>query len=90
MRRITLWGLALVTALGTFSVSHPLLGQQAAASVLLVQGRSDNALVAFIPDKSIFGNDVGSLACGPFLATQFLDDSACCGTGNEIPLTETR
>jgi hypothetical protein len=55
MRRITLWGLALVTVLGLFSVSHPLLGQQAAASILAVQGRSENALVAFIHDKSIFG-----------------------------------
>jgi len=28
MRRITLWGLALVTVLGRFSVSHPLLGNK--------------------------------------------------------------
>jgi hypothetical protein len=55
MRRITLWGLALVTVLGLFSASHPLLGQQAAVSILPVQGRSEKALVAFIPDKSIFG-----------------------------------
>jgi hypothetical protein len=55
MRRITLWGLAPVTVLGTFSAGHPLLGQQAAASILPVQGRSKNAFVAFTPDRSIFG-----------------------------------
>jgi hypothetical protein len=55
MRRITLWGLALVTALGIFSASHPMSGQQAAASILPVQGGSENAFVAFIPGKSIFG-----------------------------------
>jgi hypothetical protein len=55
MRRVTLWGLALVTVLGLFSASHPLLGQQAAASILTVQDRSENALVAFIPDTSIYG-----------------------------------
>jgi hypothetical protein len=50
MRRITLWGLALVTVLGLFSASHPLLGQQAAASIVPVQGgRSENALVALHP-----------------------------------------
>jgi hypothetical protein len=55
MGRIILWGLALVTVLGLFSASHPLLGQQAAVSILPVEGRSEKALVAFIPDKSIFG-----------------------------------
>ena len=43
MRRIILWGLALVTVLGLFSAGHPLLGKQAAASILPVQGRSENA-----------------------------------------------
>jgi hypothetical protein len=38
MRRITLWGLPLVTVLGIFSAGHPLLDQQAAASILPVQG----------------------------------------------------
>lgn len=55
MRRITLWGLAPVTVLGLFSAGHPLLGQQAAASLLPVQGKSESASVAFIPDESSNG-----------------------------------
>jgi len=38
MRRINLRGLALVTVLGIFSAGQPLLGQEAAASILPVQG----------------------------------------------------
>jgi hypothetical protein len=55
MRRIPLWGLAPVTGQGLFSAKLPLLGRQAGASILPVLGSSENALVAFIPDKSIFG-----------------------------------
>jgi hypothetical protein len=55
MRRITLWGLALVMALEPISASRLLLAQQGAASILPVQSPSGNARVALVPEKSIFG-----------------------------------
>jgi len=60
MRRITLWGLALVMVLELISASRPLLGQQAAATILPVQSSSKNARVAFVPRQVDLWNAVKS------------------------------
>jgi hypothetical protein len=60
MRRITLWGLALLMVLELISASRPLLGQQGAVSILPVQSPSGNAVEAFVPREVDLWNVVGS------------------------------